>query len=182
MSGCELKIDKDGKFFSFNQLAKENPVRERSNSSPKIERLQIKSEVRTLEQSTNLSIFSNNVSKKGARSRSRAERREIKSAAPKESLFEKTQRELDELGALNGAIDVPAVTLHPERNTNINKFSGIITKTAKKPVINQTPVKPGFYTRYKHFQQMPQLPIDVVSLLPFTQSYSLALYPNIVQV
>ena len=90
MSGCELKIDKDGKFFSFNQLAKENPVRERSNSSPKIERLQIKSEVRTLEQSTNLSIFSNNVSKKGARSRSRAERREIKSAAPKESLFEKT--------------------------------------------------------------------------------------------
>ena len=86
-----MKTNKDGQFFSFHQSETNFPNRERSNSSPKINRLNVEFRGKSLEQSTNLSFFQKK-SRKGSRSRSRADSKEKKVEAPKESLFDKTRR------------------------------------------------------------------------------------------
>ena len=86
----------------------------------------------------------------------------MKPEPPKESLFDRTRRELNELGVLNGVSEA-SVTQPSHRISNNSQFTGIIAKTQRKPTIRQQPIKPSFFTRYKHFQKMPQLPFDVVS-------------------
>ena len=97
-----MKTDKDGQFFSFHQSENNFPSRERSNSQPKINGLKVEFSDKSFEQSTNLS-FLQKKSRKGSRTRSRADSKEKKVEVPKESLFDRTKKELDELGVLNGA-------------------------------------------------------------------------------
>ena len=98
-----MKTDKDGQFFSFHQSENNFPSRERSNSQPKINGLKVEFSVQSLEQQSTNHSFLQKKSRKGSRTRSRADSKEKKVEVPKESLFDRTRKELDELGVLNGA-------------------------------------------------------------------------------